>query len=163
LNELDGFALNRGILTLATTNHPERLDPAILDRPSRFDRKYPFEVPERPERWAYLALWNATLKPTLRLSEEGIGVIADQTEGFSFASLKELGLSSMMAWIASLEQSPMDEVMAAQVVTLREQMVSSPAEPALDEAQIDQMHQMHAVFATPRYGFGRRGPGRYGR
>jgi hypothetical protein len=125
-----------------------------------FDWEYPFEV---PERLAYLTLWNAALKPTLRLSEEGIGVIADQTEGFSFAYVKELSLSAMMAWIASAEHSPMDEVMAAQVVTLREQMVSSPAVPELDEAQIDQMHQMHLVYATPRYGFGRWGPGRYGR
>jgi hypothetical protein len=163
LNELDGFALNHGILTLATTNHPERLDPAILDRPSRFDRKYPFEVPERPERLAYLALWDAALKLPLRLSEDGIGVIADQTEGFSFAYLKELGLSAMMAWIAAAEHSPMDEVMVAQVVTLREQMVSSPAEPEPDEAQIDQMHQMHVVYGPPRHGFGRWGPGRYGR
>src|SRR5205085_9034892 len=45
LNELDGFAANIGIVTLATTNHPERLDPSILDRPSRFDRKYPFDLP----------------------------------------------------------------------------------------------------------------------
>lgn len=40
LNELDGFAANTGIVTLATTNHPERLDPALIERPSRFDRKY---------------------------------------------------------------------------------------------------------------------------
>ena len=31
LNELDGFAANTGIVTLATTNHPERLDPAIVE------------------------------------------------------------------------------------------------------------------------------------
>ncbi|MGO8948064.1 MAG: AAA family ATPase [Ktedonobacterales bacterium] len=160
LNELDGFALNRGILTLATTNHPERLDPAILDRPSRFDRKYPFEVPEHPERRAYLALWNSTLKPALRLSEEGIGVIADQTEGFSFAYLKELGLSAMMAWIAAPEHPAMDEVMAAQVATLREQMVSAPAEPELEAAQ---MQQMHPVFTPGMRGFVRYGPGRHGR
>ena len=68
LNELDGFATNTGIVTLATTNHPEKLDPSILDRPSRFDRKYPFEIPEQPERLAYITLWNETLKPTLRIS-----------------------------------------------------------------------------------------------
>jgi hypothetical protein len=164
LNELDGFALNRGILTLATTNHPERLDPAILDRPSRFDRKYPFEVPEPPERRAYLALWNDTLKPPLRLSEEGIGVIADQTESFSFAYLKELCLSAMMAWIASSEHPPMDEVMAAQVLTLREQMISTPAEPELDPAQLEQMHQAYSVYGQQQmHGFARRGMIRYGR
>ena len=79
LNELDGFAGNEGVLTLATTNHPERLDPAILDRPSRFDRKYPFPLPEREERLAYIANWNHTLRPALRLSAEGIDRVADAT------------------------------------------------------------------------------------
>lgn len=146
LNELDGFALNRGILTLATTNHPERLDPAILDRPSRFDRKYPFDLPEPPERRAYLALWNAALKPALRLTEQGISAIADQTEGFSFAYLKELGLSAMMAWIAAPEHPPMDDVMTAQVATLREQMISAPPEPEPDAAQMTQMQGQPGGF-----------------
>ena len=34
LNELDGFADNEGVVVIASTNHPEKLDPAILDRPS---------------------------------------------------------------------------------------------------------------------------------
>ena len=166
LNELDGFALNRGILTLATTNHPERLDPAILDRPSRFDRKYPFDLPEQPERRAYLALWNAALKPALRLTEAGMGAIADQTEGFSFAYLKELGLSAMMAWIAAPEHPTMDAVMAAQVVTLREQMISAPPEPEPDAAQMEQMHTMHQMIAPPMPGYQgqlRLGRARFGR
>lgn len=171
LNELDGFALNRGILTLATTNHPERLDPAILDRPSRFDRKYPFDLPELAERRDYLALWNAALKPALRLTEEGIGAIAEQTEGFSFAYLKELGLSAMMAWIAAPEHPPMDAVMAAQVATLREQMVSAPPEFEPDAAQLAQMQQMHPMHPMGPFpgqplqghGFMRVGPGRFGR
>ncbi len=33
LNELDGFADNEGVVVIASTNHPEKLDPAILDRP----------------------------------------------------------------------------------------------------------------------------------
>ena len=39
LNQLDGIEGNDGLLVLTTTNHPERLDPALSDRPSRFDRK----------------------------------------------------------------------------------------------------------------------------
>jgi hypothetical protein len=128
LNELDGFAANIGIVTLATTNHPERLDPSILDRPSRFDRKYPFNLPESEERQAYIAMLNATLKPSLRLSGESALKLAELTEGFSFAYLKELFLSSMMRWIARPEQGTMEQIMTGQVDVLREQMMSVDAQ-----------------------------------
>lgn len=129
LNELDGFASNIGIVTLATTNHPERLDPSILDRPSRFDRKYPFDLPEIAERTAYITMWNESLKPDLRLSDEGITKIGEATEGFSFAYLKELFLSSKMRWIARAQQGSMEQVMSEQVDRLREQMMSVNTEP----------------------------------
>src|SRR5258708_1217348 len=125
LNELDGFAANIGIVTLATTNHPERLDPGMLDRPSRFDRKYHFELPDVPERSSYIALWNASLKPALQLSPEGISKMSELTVDFSFAYLKELFLSSMMQWIATPGQSTMEQVMIGKVASLREQMVSA--------------------------------------
>ncbi len=126
LNELDGFAANAGIVTLATTNHPEKLDPSILDRPSRFDRKYPFEIPEQPERLAYITLWNETFQASLRISEEKAVQLSELTAGFSFAYLKELFLSSMMRWVGSAEQGTMEQTMIEQVDILREQMVSTP-------------------------------------
>ncbi len=129
LNELDGFAGNTGILTLATTNHPERLDPAIVDRPSRFDRKYPFDLPAVEERHAYITQWNGSLRPALRLSDAAIDAIAARTDDFSFAYLKELFVSAMMRWITARqreqEQKTMDEVMGEQVDVLRAQMVSA--------------------------------------
>lgn len=129
LNELDGFAANVGIVALATTNHPERLDPSILDRPSRFDRKYPFDLPELPERLSYISMWNSNLKTELQLREEGITKLSELTEGFSFAYLKELFLSSMMRWIAAEQQDStpenMQRVMEKQVDILHEQMVSA--------------------------------------
>ncbi len=70
-------------------------------------------------------MWNTTLKPALQLSEEAALKISELTEGFSFAYLKELFLSSMMRWIAKPEQGSMDQVMAGQVNVLREQMVSA--------------------------------------
>ena len=141
LNELDGFAANIGIVTLATTNHPERLDPAILERPSRFDRKYPFGLPEVAERRAYIALWNEALKPALRLSDEDVSRLSELTHDFSFAYLKELFVSSKMRWIAKPQQGTMAQVMTEQVDKLREQMVSADLlppnpdenEPALPE------------------------------
>ena len=129
LNEMDGFYSNRGILTIATTNHPERVDPAILDRPSRFDRKFAFSLPEQPERYRYLTLQNEGLESPLRLSESGLNRAASQTEGFSYAYLKELVLSSMMAWIREEGRRAMDEVLPAQIENLAGQMKTDADRP----------------------------------
>ncbi|MDF5711056.1 MAG: ATP-binding protein [Nostoc sp. S4] len=125
LNELDGFALNEGIITIASTNHPERLDSAISDRPSRFDRKYHFELPDIVVRQAYIASWNHKLTTAMQLSEEAINQIVALTDGFSFAYLKELFLSSMIRWIGTLETGAMEKIMLSQVTILREQMSST--------------------------------------
>lgn len=99
LNELDGFAQNAGIITLATTNHPERLDASIVERPSRFDRKYHFELPDAATRLAYLALWNTRLRPALRFDDAGRARIAEATHGFSFAYLQELVVAATMQYV----------------------------------------------------------------
>lgn len=149
LNELDGFAANIGLVTLATTNHPERLDPSILDRPSRFDRKYPFDLPEPPERSAYIAMWNEALKPDLRLSAEGVTKISELTAGFSFAYLKELFLSAKMRWIAHPQQGSMEQVMSEQIDKLREQMlnVNTTPEPEVSP-DMQVMPQMFGPMMT---------------
>ena len=101
LNELDGFESNTGLVVLATTNHPDKLDPAILDRPSRFDRKYYFNLPAAAERLAYIAAWNKQLQVELRLSERSAGAVVQQTYNFSFAYLKELFVSATMQWMST--------------------------------------------------------------
>ena len=137
LNELDGFAANAGIVTLATTNHPERLDSSILDRPSRFDRKYPFDLPGYPERIEYIMLWNASLHSLMRLPTEAITQIATLTNGFSFAYLKELFLSSMMRWIAAPQADIMDKLMIEQVEVLARQMMSKRTVPEHESTNKD--------------------------
>lgn len=124
LNELDGFASNDGIVILATTNHPEKLDPAILDRPSRFDRKYHFHLPALAERVQYIALWNASFHDQMYISEQTIGALAEATQDFSFAYLKELFLSSMMKWM-NVPEKGMDKIMFEQVTLLKTQMTST--------------------------------------
>jgi hypothetical protein len=122
LNEMDGFASNDGILTLATTNHPERLDPAILERPSRFDRKYSFNLPELSERARYLEMFSAKLEPALMLSPNGLASVSASTDGYSFAYLKELYISSMMQWISAPGEVAIDQLMVDQSQVLRAQM-----------------------------------------
>ena len=52
-NEVDGLENNDGILMIATTNHLDGLDPGLSKRPSRFDRKYLFPLPNKGERAQY--------------------------------------------------------------------------------------------------------------
>jgi len=122
LNELDGFAGNDGILTVATSNHPERLDPAIAERPSRFDRTYHFALPGREERRAYLALWNEGLEPELRVTPDVVTEVAEFTGEFSFAYLKELCLSALVAWVRCREAREMATALREQVQLLRRQL-----------------------------------------
>lgn len=124
LNELDGFRKNEGLLVIATTNHPERLDPAIVDRPSRFDRKYHFDLPALPERRAYLTWWNGQLEAELRLSAPGLHAAADATDGFSFAYLKELAMAATMGWF-NQPGAGMDAVVVEQARFLRTQMTTT--------------------------------------
>jgi hypothetical protein len=128
LNELDGFSANTGICVVATTNYPERLDASILERPSRFDRKYLFDPPQIAERTAYLKLWNEQQAGELRLTADGIHAVAQATNAFSFAYLKELCLSAVMAWMNQGGKAPMDEVALAQAELLAAQMRSPAAD-----------------------------------
>jgi len=122
LNELDGFNSNTGVVALATTNHPEKLDSSILDRPSRFDRKYYFQLPADAERRAFLAKWNCELQPEMRVNEKGIARVVCDTQDFSFAYLKELFVTSMIQWLSSGGSRSMDEVLLGHTRLLRDQM-----------------------------------------
>ena len=125
MNELDGFRANAGVVVLATTNHPEKLDTSILDRPSRFDRKYYFNVPTDAERLQYVQKWNTELQPELRFSPTTASSVALKTDGFSFAYLKELFVSSMTQWMALEGNTQMDEILMEQLSWLRGQMSDS--------------------------------------
>jgi ATP-dependent 26S proteasome regulatory subunit len=136
---MDGFASNAGILTIATTNHPERLDPAILERPSRFDRKYTFNLPSTESRFDYLDACNERLEPSLRIGRPELEQVASLTDEFSFAYLKELVIGAMMTWIARPHEKSLADLMVAQVDSLREQMRTAPPVP-LDSDGDDELH-----------------------
>ncbi len=122
LNEMDGFQPNVGVVVLATTNHPEKLDASIIDRPSRFDRKYLFHLPAKPERLAYIEKWNGELQAEARLSQTVATAIVDQTENFSFAYLKELLVASIVEWVSRGRSRSLGDIVLAQTSMLREQM-----------------------------------------
>jgi|GEM_PF-1081755 len=94
LNELDGFASNEGILLLASSNHPDRIDEALLKRPSRFDRVFHIGLPGREERSEFVRRVLTRSQLASRLSddlnvEELSALISSKTDGFTLAYLKE--------------------------------------------------------------------------
>ncbi len=86
LVEMDGFGANEGIITIAATNRPDILDPALL-RPGRFDRQVIVGRPDLRGREAILKV-HARNKP---LAEDvDLKTIAKKTPGFTGADLNNL-------------------------------------------------------------------------
>ncbi|KAK3361243.1 proteasome-activating nucleotidase [Lasiosphaeria ovina] len=99
LNEVDGLESNEGILMIGSTNHLERLDASITKRPSRFDRKYHFKVPNEASRAAYARFWHrkfASKPDAVDFPDEICDIVAKLTEGFSFAYMQELFMASLL-------------------------------------------------------------------
>ncbi len=98
LNEVDGLESNDGILMIGSTNHLSGLDPAISKRPSRFDRKYHFKIPNEEERVLYCQFWRKKLvrSSLVDFHEELCLIFAKLSEGFSFAYLKELFVIALL-------------------------------------------------------------------
>jgi transitional endoplasmic reticulum ATPase len=136
LNEVDGLESNDGILIIGSTNHLDKLDASISKRPSRFDRKYHFNLPNEEERLAYCEFWRRKLQKShiIEFSEDISPVVAKLTEGFSFAYLKELFIMALLiiAHGADLgdDDDNIEEVKAKAPTTKEPGKVS---EPKVDE------------------------------
>lgn len=86
LVEMDGFSANEGIITLAATNRPDILDPALL-RPGRFDRRVVVGRPDLAGREAILRVHarNKPIDPNVNFK-----TIAKKVPGFTGADLANL-------------------------------------------------------------------------
>ncbi len=86
LNLLDGIDTPnaRGLLLIASTNHPDKLDPAINNRPGRFDIVIEMGLPRAKQRLAYFTRFLAGL------DEATLATLVERSEGLSFAHLGEV-------------------------------------------------------------------------
>lgn len=84
LAELDGINQRSGMLLIATANDPGRIDPALVHRPSRFDRVWTFPLPDQPLRARYFAEQFTGIEPSLAAQ------LAEETSDWTFAYIKEL-------------------------------------------------------------------------
>jgi AAA+ superfamily predicted ATPase len=94
LNILDGATSKEGIFLIGTTNYPEKIDPALINRSGRFDRAYEIKLPTMELRMGYLKKKNMLQF----ISEDELMKINQLTDGFSYAQLNELYTSVALQW-----------------------------------------------------------------
>ncbi|HET6883476.1 MAG TPA: AAA family ATPase [Pirellulales bacterium] len=86
LAQLDGLENNDGLIFIATTNDLEAIDPAIRQRPSRFDVVLHLALPSRDARRKILA----RNLPEGSTSERWLDETAASSDGFSGAQMREV-------------------------------------------------------------------------
>jgi hypothetical protein len=83
-SEMDGIRQTKGVVTILTTNYPELLPKALIDRPGRFHDVLKFDLPDDVARKQMLARWLPGLDAVDTIKA------VDATAGYSGAHVREL-------------------------------------------------------------------------
>ncbi len=99
LREIDNLRDVKGVILLAASNRPERIDPALL-RSGRFDYILPFAKPNAADRAAIMQLCcrRVPLAPDIDFEE-----FADRTEGFTGADIESLCKKATLLAIVDIQ------------------------------------------------------------
>ena len=88
LNHMDGIKSNNGVLTVATSNHPESLDWALIARPGRFDVRIDYDYPNHD---VLKGIFELKLKPYPH--EKGIDlnkIVSKMPVGFTGSHIQDI-------------------------------------------------------------------------
>lgn len=94
LNILDGVNNVNKMVFLATTNYPEELGDRIVNRPSRFDKRFKIGMPSAEARKMYFD--NLIKNKDIKKQKINIDQWVQDTEKLSIAHLKELFINVMI-------------------------------------------------------------------
>ena len=86
---MHGVQTCEGLFTIGTTNFPDQIDPALMNRAGRFDRAYEIKKPNEKLRREYLI----RKKTNQFLTEEQLNQLVQLTHDFSMATLNEIHVS----------------------------------------------------------------------
>jgi transitional endoplasmic reticulum ATPase len=116
LREIDNLRDVKGVILLAATNRPERIEPALL-RSGRFDYILPFAKPDVAERAAIMRLCcrRVPLAPDVDFDE-----FAGRLEGFTGADIESLCKKATLTAIAEFQ----DGTRVAPFVVLRKDFLA---------------------------------------
>ena len=87
---MDGMVKNSGVITLATTNHSKSIDPAIADRPGRFDRVIEVGLPGLEQRQRILERKIEGIEKHKSVTTKVLKSIANRSKGLSGAWVIEI-------------------------------------------------------------------------
>jgi transitional endoplasmic reticulum ATPase len=99
LREIDNLRDVKGVILLAATNRPERIEPALL-RSGRFDYKIPFAKPDAADRAAILRL---CCKRVPLATDIDFEEFAEKTEGLTGADVESLCKKATLMAIAEFQ------------------------------------------------------------
>ncbi|MGB2176164.1 MAG: AAA family ATPase [Candidatus Poseidoniaceae archaeon] len=88
LNHMDGIKSNNGVITVATSNHPESLDWALIARPGRFDVRIDYAYPDHD---VLKGIFELKLKPYPH--QKGIDldkIVAKMPVGFTGSHIQDI-------------------------------------------------------------------------
>lgn len=111
--EMDGVERSSGVVTCLTTNHPERLPDALLDRPGRFHDVLKFGFPDVETRGRMVESWIPGLAADLAAS------VVERTDGYSGAYVREL--ASYAASISRQDRIGMPDAVERALAKIEEQ------------------------------------------
>jgi hypothetical protein len=121
LNLIDGLETPRagGLMLVASTNHPETLDPALSDRPGRFDVTLEVPSPEASGRKEFFVRALGSDAAGGLPDEATLVKLARDTAGLSFAHLREVVQAAGLAAIRDGRdaRTPGDLLRAAEAVS----------------------------------------------
>lgn len=106
LNSMDGPGRTPGVFVVATTNHPEMLDPALSQRPGRFD--VTLEASEAPDEVRRRAV--EAMATELGVSGDEVTDVVARTKGYSMAEIAAIG---QMAWLVAADTGDAPSLVAA--------------------------------------------------
>ena len=106
MNQLDGIVENEYIVVIATTNRVEDLEDALRNRPGRFDRVIDIGKPDLDCRRRMLEIYLADRNLEVKDKEGFFKMLANKTDGFTGAHMKELINTAI---ISAIDQRSVDQ------------------------------------------------------
>jgi len=111
--EMDGILKSKGVLTILTSNYPEKLPDALIDRPGRFHDLLNLELPNPSARSKMIRSWVPSV------DEKSVGYLVDETRGMSGAHIYEL--ISFAKTLAEEDDISLDDAIILSLKKLKEQ------------------------------------------